>query len=267
MAYHAKKRLGQHFLTSPDIIQRIIDLIDPSKDKTIIEIGPGQGALTKPLAASGADLVAIEFDNDLIKRLKKLLKPYPNTRLLNIDFLLFEPELGRFPNFTLVGNLPYNITSPVLDWCVKYRSQVDRAVFMVQRELARRIAASPGSKDWSPLSIFTQLWFDVKMCFDVPPEAFQPPPEVISSVIELTARGEAAIENIDSFDRVVRQSFTHRRKTLVNNLVPDIIPDTQRATDILDEIGLDHGIRAEQLTIDDFLKLTQTLISRNILSV
>ena len=264
-AYHPKKRLGQHFLVSESIVNRIIDLVDPSNDKTIIEIGPGRGALTGPLAKSGADFIAIEFDSDVIGYLKKLLSPYPNARLLNLDFLLFEPGSDHFTTFTLVGNLPYNITSPVIDWCVRHHRMIDRCVFMVQQEMARRITASPPSKDWSPLAIFTQLWFEVKYCFDVSSEHFRPRPKVTSAVIELVARGSAVLDIPDVFEEVVRQAFAHRRKLLVNNLVPSIIPDSTTASSIWDKLSLDRSVRAEELPTDVFLALTRELISRNIL--
>lgn len=264
-AYHPKKRLGQHFLVSDAINERIVELVKPSKDKTIIEIGPGRGALTESLAKSSADLIAIEFDSDVIGHLKKLLSPYPNTRLLNLDFLLFEPSPDRFTTFTLVGNLPYNITSPVLDWCVHHRGMIDRAVFMVQEEMARRITARPPSKDWSPLAIFTQLHFDVRYCFGVGAEHFRPSPKVTSAVIELTSRTGEAFEIPDALEKVVRQAFAHRRKLLLNNLVPSIIPTSSEAARIWDKLGLDHRFRAEELPTEVFLALTRELISRNIL--
>lgn len=264
-AYHPKKRLGQNFLVSESIIRKIVDLVDPSDDQTIIEIGPGRGALTEPLAKSGADFIAIEFDSDVIGYLKKLLSPYPRARLLNLDFLLFEPGPDRFTTFTLVGNLPYNITSPVLDWCVRHQSMIDRAVFMVQQEMARRITATPPSKDWSPLAIFTQLYFGVKYCFDVSAEHFRPRPKVTSAVIELASRKAPAIDVPNGFEKVVRQAFAHRRKLLVNNLVPEIIPDSATASLIWDKLSLDRSARAEELPTEIFLALTRELISRNIL--
>ena len=264
-AYHPKKRLGQHFLVSESIVKRIVDLAGPSKGKTVIEIGPGRGALTESLAKSGADLIAIEFDTDVMRHLKKLLSPYPNARILNLDFLLFEPGPDRFTTFTLVGNLPYNITSPVLDWCVRHRSMIDRAVFMVQQEMARRITATPPSKDWSPLAIFTQLWFEVKYSFDVSADHFRPPPKVTSAVIELRARREPMKEVPEAFEKLVRQAFAHRRKLLINNLVPSIIPDSATVHAIWDKLGLDRSVRAEELPTEVFLALTRELISRNIL--
>lgn len=264
-AYHPKMRLGQHFLTSTDIIDRIIAVINPTAGDIIVEIGPGRGALTLPLAESGAGLVAIEFDEDVIGHLRKLLKGRDNVRLINTDFLTFEPDPDRLGSFVLIGNLPYNITSPVMDWCYRHRESISRAVFMIQRELARRIAGRPGSRDWSPLSIFTQLWFDVRICFDVSPDAFQPPPEVTSSVIELTPRQAPDIPDYERFERLVRQAFVHRRKQLVNNLTPELVASIDEIHAILDNLGLKRSVRAEELSLEMFLTLTDRLIARNIL--
>src|SRR5512138_4014222 len=122
--YHAKKRLGQNFLTSEKIIHRIIELVAPSPGQTIIEVGSGRGALTLPLAESGASLWAVEFDRDLIDHLDRLLIDYKNVTVLPRDFLAFDPEQYKLERFTIVGNLPYNITSPVIDWCIRYHNRI-----------------------------------------------------------------------------------------------------------------------------------------------
>ncbi len=264
-AYHAKKRLGQNFLVSTPIIESIIDQIAPRTGQTIIEIGSGRGALTVPLAESGARVVAVEFDSDVVPYLRKLMRRYDNVEIIHRDFLSFEPDPEGYPKFSLVGNLPYNITSPVLDWCVMRRDRVEHAVFMVQKEMALRIGASPGGRNWSPLSIVTQLHFDVSACFDVPPESFRPPPKVTSSVIKLVPRISERIEEYPIFERVVRASFARRRKQLKNNLVPAIVPDTATVTKVFDEVGLGADCRAEELSTESFLKLTKALIRYNIL--
>jgi len=260
--YHPKKRLGQNFLNSDKIISKIAEVIDPHPGERIIEIGPGRGALTVRLAESGASITAIEFDRDLIAHLSSLFGTNEKVEVLNQDFLLYEPPYERFK---LVGNLPYNITSPVIDWCVRHREAVISACFMIQKEVARRLSSSPGGKDWSPLAIFTQLHFDVRICFDVAPKHFEPPPKVTSSVVELTPCETAQLDYPEQFERLVRQSFKFRRKVLSNNLVPDLIGEMSAAKVILEEAGLATNCRAEQVSTEQFLKLTKLLVSYNIM--
>jgi 16S rRNA (adenine1518-N6/adenine1519-N6)-dimethyltransferase len=261
--YHAKKRLGQNFLISQSIIDRIVGLVVPGPGRPVIEIGPGRGALTVPLAKSGAEIWAVEFDRDLVGYLSKLLASHLNARVINADFLGFEPDPNQLPQFCLVGNLPFNITSPVIDWCVRYHKRITTAVLMVQDELAARLAGSPGSKDWSPLSIFTQLHFEVQRRFTVPPSSFQPAPKVTSAVITLAPR-TSVVHLPEGFETVVRTAFKHRRKQLVNNLVPGLVPDAAAARDLMAEVSLDPTTRAEQVTIEQFLELTRRLNSRKL---
>ncbi|MDD3732977.1 MAG: 16S rRNA (adenine(1518)-N(6)/adenine(1519)-N(6))-dimethyltransferase RsmA [candidate division Zixibacteria bacterium] len=263
--YHPKKRLGQHFLNAPAVINAVIERVNPAPGQNIIEIGPGQGVLTIPLAESGASVLAVEFDEDLMRGLKKITATYHNVKILCLDFLEFDPDNDTFASFKLVGNIPYNITSPVIDWCIRHYEVLDSAVLMVQKEIAERLAASPGNKNWSPLSIFTRLYFTVKKLFDVPPESFYPPPEVHSAVVELVPRIKVNVPDFKLFERVVRQSFLHRRKLLINNLVPDIITESKKAESIFSELGFKDNLRAEELSIEQFLKLTNYLISHNII--
>ena len=171
-----KKRLGQHFLADDAVLLRLVDCIAPTKHDTIVEIGPGRGVLTDALLESGARVVAVEFDRDMVSHLRKNLADAERLTIVQQDFLTFQPQDYELTHFKLVGNIPYNITSPVIDWLLQYRDRIAVAVLMVQKELAMRIAGQPGSKDWSPLSVFTQMSFVVAHCFDVPPESFRPPP-------------------------------------------------------------------------------------------
>lgn len=257
--YHAKKRLGQNFLTSEKVIRRIMELVSPSPGQTIVEVGSGRGALTLPLAESGATLWAVEFDRDLIDHLDRILLDFKNVTVLPRDFLTFDPDQHLLQRFTLVGNLPYNITSPVIDWCVKYHDRIDHAFFMMQREVANRLTASPGSHDWSPISIITQLYFDLTCCFEVPPHAFTPVPDVISAFVELTPIPLRTDVDLAALNKVVRASFQQRRKQLVNNLVPNQIPDGESARRILQFLGFRETVRAEELSVDQFCRLTNHL--------
>ena len=261
--YRAKKRFGQNFLNSEQIARRIVGLLEPGFP--IIEIGPGRGALTVPLAETGQPLMAVEFDRDLIDYLEKITADYENVTVVNADFLTFKPS-ENLTRFSVIGNIPYNITSPVIDWCIDRYDCLNQVVLMVQKELARRITSQPGGKDWSPLSIFTQLVFEAIYRFEVPPRAFTPPPEVTSAVIDLRPRPRELPADFAAFERVVRTSFQHRRKQLKNNLVPDIIPDDSTAYEIFQHTGLSRQSRAEEVSIDQFLKLTHYLVSRNMLT-
>jgi len=262
--YHAKKRFGQNFLKSAEIVDGILGAIDPVPTDTIVEVGPGRGALTLPVAKTGARLLAIEFDRDVIGYLNKLLRRYDNATIIHTDFLLFSPDEHDLSRFKLIGNLPFNLTSPVMDWTATHARRIERAVFMVQKEVALRICSEPGSKDWSPLAIFTRLVFEPELLFDVAPEHFSPPPKVVSAVIRLAPREEPVGRPTELFEAVVRAAFRQRRKQLVNNLVPEFAPDAETLRGMLTELGIASDIRAEQLSIDDFLNLTRYLEGRRI---
>lgn len=257
-AYHAKKRLGQNFLKTESVIERIVALCEATPDDRVIEIGSGRGALTYPLAQIGCKIKAIEFDRDLIPYLTKLLRDFPNAEIHPGDILEFVPD-QEWDRFILLGNLPYNITSPVIDWCCLYRKHVQRAVFMIQKEVAERVAGQPGSKAWSPLAINTQLHFEVVEQFDVAPKHFRPQPEVTSSVITLERR-QIDREIPDGFDEIVAMSFAQRRKQLARNLADGLNCTPERVRDLFSELGLEEDIRAEQVTLEQFLDLTAQLV-------
>ena len=255
-----QKRFGQHFLSDQRTLDRIVELISAKPSDIIVEVGPGEGVLTLPLAKSGAKIVAVEFDRKLIRPLTSKLSAYSSVSVLEQDFLEFIPDdsLGRF---TLVGNIPYNITSPIIDWCTKYQGRLRRVVLMMQKEMAQRTCGRPGSKDWAPISIVTQIAFDVALEFEVPPTAFTPPPKVHSAVMSMTPRGTRPAVDMVKFDRVVRAAFEHRRKLLVNNLVPAVVSTATSHAEYLRKIGARDDCRAEQLSIEQFVHLTELLIS------
>ena len=179
--------------------------------------------------------------------------------MLPRDFLAFDPEQYDLERFTLIGNLPYNITSPVIDWCVRFHKRIHHAYLMMQREVANRLTAAPGSHDWSPISIIAQLHFDLTWCFEVPAHAFTPVPDVVSSFVELTPIPVRTDVDLLALDRIVRASFQQRRKQLVNNLVPNVIPDSESARHIIQSLGFRETVRAEELSIDQFCRLTNRL--------
>jgi 16S rRNA (adenine1518-N6/adenine1519-N6)-dimethyltransferase len=263
-SYHAKKRLGQNFLVSPEIISRIIEAIAPKSSETIIEVGAGKGALTLPLTKSGAKVIAVEYDKDLIGYLTALLRGNDNVALVHSDFLLYEPtELDRF---VLVGNLPYNITSPVLAWACQYHAQVSRAILMMQKEVAVRLSAAPCSKGWSPLSLFTQLYFNIELLFHVQREEFHPRPDVTSSVVRLLPAKAPSIPNFSFFEKVVRAAFVQRRKLLVTNLSSEFSVDTNELRDIIANMDIEPTARAEELSTEQFITLADLLYHSGLLA-
>jgi len=262
---YAKKRLGQNFLQSQEVIKKIVSVISPKPNETILEIGPGKGALTIPLAESGATILAVEFDVHLCRYLEKALTGKKNVSIIQKDFLQFIPAEYGLTSIKLCGNLPFNITSPVVEWIVHHRSIIKKAVLMIQREVALRLSSEPGGKDWSPLAIFTQLHFEINYLFSVSPKEFSPSPKVTSAVVELVPKESVEVEHYSQFEELVRASFKQRRKQLINNLVPAIVPTTKAAEEIFNQLGFQRNIRAEQIDTSQFLELTELLVQHNIL--
>ena len=260
-----KKRFGQHLLIEAATINRIIELVAPAPGMTILEIGPGQGAITIPMAETGATVYAVEFDRDMVKDLSRTLQRYDNATVIERDILKFDPAVLPPGGMTIAGNLPYNITSPIIEWIVSNRSLVDRAVLMMQREVAERLSAGPGGKDWAPISIFTQLHFKIDFQFKVSPSHFEPPPGVWSAVVTLEPVEPPAIKYYAAFDKLVRAAFIRRRKQIVNNLTAAFPVANAVCREILEECGLDVQIRAEQVTTGEFIKLTDLFVSRNLI--
>ena len=262
--YQAKKRLGQNFLKSDAVIERLVRAVDTGPDMPIVEIGPGRGALTLALGETGAEVIAVEFDRDVIGYLTKLLRKHDNVRILNEDFLNI--DVAVLPErFFAVGNLPFNITSPVIDFVVRHRRHLAGCVFLVQKEMAERLSSAAGSKLWSPIAINTQLHYKVEYLFSVPARAFRPQPKVDAGVVRLKPFGSAPFEYGFQFELVVRHAFARRRKLLINNLAPEIIPGPQVAKAILADMDLPSNVRAEQLTIEQFRDLTVLLVQNELI--
>jgi len=254
--HRARKRFGQNFLIDPGVVGRIVDAVAPAPGQLIVEIGPGQAALTAALAASGADLCLLEIDRDLAGRLEQQFRDTPNVRLhcgdaLRTDFT----ELTEGQRFRLVGNLPYNISTPLLFHVLKWERQIIDMHFMLQQEVVNRIAAQPGSKAWGRLSIMCQYHCAVTPLFTVPPEAFQPAPRVQSAIVRLVphASPPARIADMKQFERLVSQAFSMRRKTLRNGLRGLLDADAIAAA------GIDPGARPETLGLAEFAALANHL--------
>ncbi len=255
--YRAKKRFGQNFLIDEVIIQRIIDSINPQPDDTIIEIGPGLGSITKPLLQRVNELDVIELDRDIIPKLINNCRAFGNLQVhekdvLKFDFVEFHINSNK-KLLRVVGNLPYNISTPVLFLLLKNRHVIQDMHFMLQKEVVDRISASPGNRVYGRLSVMIQTYFKVTPLFLVPSHAFSPAPKVESAILRLIPDDQfsANIKDNQSYSSMVRQAFSQRRKTLRNTL-KDFCTQEQ----IL-EVGIDPGQRAETLPVNDYLKLYQ----------
>lgn len=243
--HKARKRFGQNFLIDNRIIERIIATIAPKRDDNLLEIGPGQGAITLPLLDCVEQLNVIEIDRNLISILESLQRP--NLIIHQGDVLKFDLNTLPIP-IRIVGNLPYNISSPVLFHLLENLDKIKDMTFMLQKEVVERMVANNGSKIYGRLSVMMQAFFDVQMIFIVPPESFNPAPRVESAIVHLKPLRQPKTKDIRVLEKVVKLAFSQRRKTLRNCLKPIL---TQVQTDI------DLSKRAEMLTVDDFITLTQ----------
>jgi 16S rRNA (adenine1518-N6/adenine1519-N6)-dimethyltransferase len=249
--HQARKRFGQNFLHDPAIIQRIVGVINPQKSDHIIEIGPGKGAITELLLERVEHLDVIEIDRDLVKL---LLQSFADDKRLTIheaDALKLDFSQFTHSDLRIVGNLPYNISTPLLFHLLTYRHCIKDMLFMLQKEVVDRICAKPGNKQYGRLSIMLQIYCDVESLFIIKPGAFNPSPKVDSAIVKLTPLEKPRYELHDhkSLEIIVRESFSQRRKTLRNSLKKYI-----DAAEIV-ELGIAPEIRAENLEIADFVKL------------
>ncbi len=249
--HKARKRFGQNFLTDEKIIERIVATIAPKSDDSLLEIGPGQGAMTLPLLECVNKLNVIEIDRDLISILESFKKD--NLIINQGDVLKF--DLNTIPTpIRVVGNLPYNISSPILFHLLENRAKVKDMTFMLQKEVVERISAPSGSKIYGRLSVMMQAFFEVEMIFVVPPESFEPAPKVDSAIVYLKPLMNSKVKNVKVFEKIVKAAFSQRRKTLRNCLKSLL---TQEQTDV------DLSLRAETLDVDEFVTLTNDYERQN----
>ena len=253
MRHYPRKRFGQNFLRDEPIIEAIARAIAPTNSDHIVESGPGEGALTQALISGECRFDAIELDRDLRTRLLAAFSTYPGFMLHSADALDFNfASLATGDTrLRVVGNLPYNISTPLIFNLLEQAQIINDMHFMLQLEVVARLAASPGSKDWGRLGVMTQFRCEVEQLFEVPPEAFYPPPKVRSAVVRLTPHPEPQYPNIDpaSLGRVVTQAFSQRRKTLRNNF-KGMMED-----DDFGGLAIDPSARAETLSIADFVAI------------
>jgi 16S rRNA (adenine1518-N6/adenine1519-N6)-dimethyltransferase len=257
MSHQPRKRFGQNFLQDAHTLRKIVSAIHPQPTDHIVEIGPGQAAMTRPLLASGAHLDVIELDRDLIAPLKELQQNYPMLGVHNHDALKFDlATLAReHKPFRLVGNLPYNISTPLLFHCIQYRQHLVDMHFMLQREVVQRMAATAGGENYGRLSVMLQLYCRVQPLFNISNEAFYPKPKVESSFVRLTPHTTPPVSVVsdNDFAIIVRDAFAQRRKTLRNSLRPHL-SDTQIA-----DASIEPGERPENLDLAAFARLSNAL--------
>jgi 16S rRNA (adenine1518-N6/adenine1519-N6)-dimethyltransferase len=254
------RRLGQHFLSDPGILNKIVRVIDPQPEDRIIEVGAGKGALTFPLAQKAAEVIAIEKDGELIPLLRT--KKQDNLTIIEKDVLrvdfgeLLAAGAGVPGPVKLVGNLPYSISSPLMFKVLEDKRLFPRCVFLLQKEVAERICAQPGSKKYAPLSILVQNHFSARVHCLVHPGSFSPPPRVESALISLERRASPLFEIPDErlFLKFLQEAFRHRRKILMNNLGRSGWPPDALLT-AYEELGLKRTARPEELTIAQFVRL------------
>ena len=252
--HHTKKRFGQHFLIDQQIVHAIVSNINPKPDDVIIEIGPGNGVLTKPIAQSKPNLHIVELDRDLIPTLERKFSHYPNISIHQGDALKFDySSIGK--KLRIIGNLPYNISTPLMFHLIQFKNNIYDQHFMLQKEVANRLTASPGGKNYGRLSIMFGTYMDTYNLFDVPAKAFNPAPRVISSVVKIKPKpnNQIIIKNPAILSKIVTQAFSQRRKTLRNSL-KGLISDK-----IMIEMDLSPTQRAEEVPILTWSKLANTI--------
>lgn len=258
--HRARKRFGQNFLHDSHIIRRIVQAVSAKQTDHLVEIGPGQGAITEGLLATNAQLDVIELDRDLIPGLLASFVSKPNFKLHNADALRFDfRALAKHgEQLRIVGNLPYNISTPLIFHLLSYSDLISDMHFMLQKEVVDRLAATPGSKDYGRLSIMTQYHCQVQPLFDVPPGSFKPAPKVTSSVVRLKPYSQLphVVNDYRQLEQVVRVAFSQRRKTLRNCLKS--LCDDQ----FLNDLGIDPQQRPENISLAGYVAITNALIDQ-----
>ena len=252
--HRPRKRFGQHFLHDSGVIDDIITSIVPTSEQTLVEIGPGQGAITTPLARLAGHLHVVEFDRDLAARLRREYRDSERVTVHEADALRFDfGALGS--GLRVVGNLPYNISTPLLFHLNSFRDHIRDMHFMLQKEVVDRMAAAPGNRDFGRLTVMLGSYLQIVHLFDVPPDAFTPPPKVMSAVVRLAPlpAGTHRIDSEPMLAKIVSQAFSQRRKT-VRNALRSCASEEQ-----LVAAGIDPSLRPEQLAIPQWISLANDL--------
>lgn len=248
------KKLGQNFLIKRGIVDEIVHAAELTPGEPVLEVGPGIGTLTQGLAQSGADVTAIELDRRLLEVLDTTLASYDNVRIVHGDVLKLDvPTIMNHKPFKVVANLPYYITTPIIMSLLESKLPIERLVVMVQKEVALRMVAKPGTKDYGALSVAVQYYTEPDIVLDVPPKSFLPAPAVTSSVIRCVLRDKPPVEVIDEklFFRVVKAGFAQRRKTFANTMKTTGL-SKDRIEELLAKANIDGQRRGETFTLQEF---------------
>ncbi|WP_077369418.1 16S rRNA (adenine(1518)-N(6)/adenine(1519)-N(6))-dimethyltransferase RsmA [Anaerosalibacter sp. Marseille-P3206] len=268
--FRFSKSLGQNFLIDGNIVRKICEEGQITKDDEVLEIGPGIGTLTEELALRARKVVAVEIDKTLLPILGETLTDYDNIEIVHGDILKLDlqelfKEKFESKSIKVVANLPYYITTPIISRFLEEEIDVDSILVMVQKEVAERMGASPGSKDYGSLSVFVQYYTEPEIVLTVPKNVFMPRPNVDSAVIRLKMRKEKiALKDKDIFFKVVKAAFSKRRKTILNSLSQGLNMEKEKIREILEKAGISPTERAENLNIEEFSKISSLFPPFNI---
>lgn len=259
-----KKRLGQHFLVDRNILAKVVRAAEVQREDAVLEVGPGLGEMTLALAQKAAKVIAVEIDSKLVERLRQKVSDIPNVNIiladiLKVDFSSFFRQAGK--PLKVVANLPYQISTPLLFRFIESRKLFSSLTLMLQREVVERMIAPPGGKEYGAFSVLVQIVSRPSIRFFIKPSAFFPPPKVESAVVQIAWRGDLMItkEDEDWFREVVKSSFSHRRKTLVNSLKHSGISLPPSPEKRMEATGIDPRRRPETLTLQEFIRLADAL--------
>jgi 16S rRNA (adenine1518-N6/adenine1519-N6)-dimethyltransferase len=256
----AKKRFGQHFLTDPRKADRLVDALEISAADTVLEVGPGTGILTERLLEKGADLIAVEIDRDLIAGLMERFGADKRFRLVEEDIVRIDPNGLTGESLKLIGNLPYNISGALVEWMIQHNSSFNIAVITVQKEVADRLRASPGRREYGSLSVMVQSFFDVRRLFDIPPGCFSPRPKVVSSALRLLPHRHLEPEiDFGRFRDFLRACFSQKRKKLANSLASALNVNRESIEGEMISLGFKSDTRAEQLPLPELVRLFKSV--------
>ncbi len=257
-----KKSLGQNFLKSKTTAQRIVNLLDPGLDDAVLEIGPGTGVMTEILIESGANVYAVDIDQRMINFLAQKYAYADNFEPIHADIMDYDfDQIESEGRIKVIGNLPYHMTSPILEKICYFHHKVEFAVLTVQKEVAARITAEVGSSDYSALTIFINNYCNAEVMFDLSRKQFHPPPEVTSSVIRLDFFREPLIDpgRYLSIRNLIKKLFSQRRKKVVNSLMNSLNMSREKAEEILDEASIDKDNRPQNISLEEYVRLADSL--------
>ena len=266
----AKKKFGQNFLIDSNIVMKIVKTANITKETNVIEIGPGIGATTEILAKEAGKVLCFEIDEDMVNILNEEIKN-DNVKIVNKDFLKvdLDGEMRYFiepKNIVVVSNLPYYITTPIIFKLLEYSKNIEKMVFMVQKEVSERLTAKPGSKEYGSLSVLIELNGTMKKEFNVSRNCFYPVPNVDSEIVSMEInKNDSALKNDPIFGKFIQNIFEMKRKTLANNICKKTNFSRDDLNKILQELGLSESVRAESLSLNQISKIYEALVKENII--